>query len=80
MTTTAAQTESIEGVVPVPIGPDSSVTYAPAFPDAQDVIARVFAAFLEREAIKAGSREFAVELVEWSEATVAVQADTLPEH
>ena len=79
MTTTMSEL-SREELVAVPVGPESSLTVEPAFPDATDVIARVFAMNLERIAIMQGSVEFAEDLAEWSAFSFAVQAETLPEH
>jgi hypothetical protein len=62
-----------------PSSPDATVTEEPAFPDAREVIARVAAAYFEEDLMARGYFEMGGEMLEWSETSLAAQAETLPE-
>jgi hypothetical protein len=82
MAMTTIETELIaetRDLAPVPLTESASITDAPAFPDAREIIARRRAADAERDLMEAGYREMADELVIWATASFTAQAETLPE-
>ena len=78
--TTMIQTELVvDRELPVaPAPPNASFTMRPADPHARAVIASYLAASLEASLMVEGYRELGGELLEWSEAALPAQSETLP--
>ena len=63
----------------VPLSENTSITALNPDPDVEQLIAAIFAKYLERDLMERGYQEMGEELLEWSETTVQAQAETLPE-